>query len=106
MKITLILIYLLGIITINFLQIKDIKNVNNDILFDNLSLNTLFISLLIFYFKYKSISLSLLMIFIMIFINFLYIKDIKSKLQKTMLTWFFIINIITFIYGTLKYFFI
>lgn len=106
MKITLILIYLLGIITINFLQIKDIKNVNNDILFDNLSLNTLFISLLIFYFKYKSISLSLLMIFIMIFINFLYIKDIKSKLQKTMLTWFFIINIITFIYGTLRYFFI
>ena len=106
MKITLILIYLLGIITINFLQIKDIKNVNNYILFDNLSLNTLFISLLIFYFEYKSISLSLLMIFIMIFINFLYIKDIKSKLQKTMLTWFFIINIITFIYGTLRYFFI
>ena len=106
MKITLILIYLLGLITINFLQIKDIKNVNNDILFDNLSLNTLFISLLIFCFKYKSISLSLLMIFIMIFINFLYIKDIKSKLQKTMLTWFFIINIIIFIYGTLRYFFI
>ena len=102
----LICIYIATILIINILQIKEIKKINNDILFDITSIDTLSVGLSILYYKYNSIGLSLLLIFIMIFINSLYIKDIKLKNQKALLTCFLIQNLFFFIYGTLKYIFI
>lgn len=98
-------VYISTFFLLNILQIKHIKSFNNDILFDYLSLNSLFMGLILFYFRYKSISLSLLTIFVMIFIIFIYTKDIKIKKLKTILLWFLIQNTYIFIYGTLRYFF-
>lgn len=98
-------VYISLFLLLNIFQIKKLENINNDILFDYVSLIVLFISLLTFYIKYSSISLSMLTIFIMIFIIFLYMKDTKYKTIKTILIWFLLINIYMFMYGTLRYFF-
>lgn len=98
-------VYISLFLLLNIFQIKKLENINNDILFDYVSLIILFISLLTFYIKYSSISLSMLTIFIMIFIIFLYMKDTKYKTIKTILIWFLLINIYMFMYGTLRYFF-
>ena len=106
MKTLTILMYLLTYIIINIMQIINIKKINNDLLFDYLSLNILTIGSFIFYLKYKSISISLLLIFFLIFIISLYIKDIMKSKLRTILIWFLIINIYFFIYGVLKFYFI
>ena len=105
MRPTIYVVYVLLFLILNMFQLKHIKTVNNDILFDYTSLITLFSGLLILYFKYNSISLSLLTIFIMIFIIFIYMKDIKIQIIKTILKWFLLLNVYIFLYGTLRYFF-
>ena len=105
MRQILITLYIITLIINNIYELLNIKNINNDKLFDNLSINTLSFGLALFYFKYNSLSISLLTIFIIVFINFIYIKDVDIKTQKTILKWFLILNIYFFIYGTLRYFF-
>ncbi len=105
MRLTIYTVYILLFLLLNIFQIKKLNKINNDILFDYTSIITLFVGLLMFYFKYNSISLSLLTIFIMIFIIYIYMKDTKIKIIKTILKWFLLLNTYIFLYGTLRYFF-
>jgi len=106
MKEIVIAVYMILVFVLNILQIKDYKNLNNDLLFDYVSTNILVLSNLILYFEYHSIKIPLMGIFISIFINFLYYKDIKfNKKIKTILLFLLFLNLYIFTYATLRFLF-
>ena len=106
MKEIVIAVYMTLVFVLNILQIKDYKNLNNDLLFDYVSTNILVLSNLILYFEYHSIKIPLMGIFISIFINFLYYKDIKfNKKIKTILLFLLFLNLYIFTYATLRFLF-
>ena len=106
MKEIVIAVYMILVFVLNILQIKDYKNLNNDLLFDYVSTNILVLSNLILYFEYHSIKIPLMGIFISIFIIFLYYKDIKfNKKIKTILLFLLFLNLYIFTYAVLRFLF-
>jgi len=106
MKEIVIAVYMILVFVLNILQIKDYKNLNNDLLFDYVSTNILVLSNLILYFEYHSIKIPLMGIFISIFINFLYYKDTKfNKKIKTILLFLLFLNLYIFTYAILRFLF-
>ena len=91
------IIYLLVFLLVNIRVIKKENKVDNSLLFDLLSTNTLVFFRYLIYFVYKNINYTILFDFILIFIYEVYKKDLRTNKTKKYITFLELVNLLSII---------